>query len=164
MKNMKEYKLLNEKDLTPTQVADKYAAECKMTETEWSNFNKCLNDIEFEFNEKALIKTLSNIKAIIPSIPHGGHCDGSTFIPDEPMLFANIFEISRKTLLNHCYYEINKEDDTLPERTPNNIHELAEWTLDMFENWRCNIDFAVWMNQNNDKFMCIVRLWYKFIL
>lgn len=160
MEKMKEFKFKN--DPTPTERANNYAVECKMSESEWENFNNCLYGNDFD--EHTLVKTLSDVKAILPFIPMGGGTYGSTFVPDEPELFNHTFEVSEHTLRNWCFYEINKENYNLPERTPENIRELVNWTSGMFNKWHTNIsiEFAVWMNQHNDKFMCLVRLWYKF--
>ena len=137
-------------NMNPVEAAKFYAESCKMTEQEWDNYNKMLNGEDFD--ETALVETLSDVKAAVPVM----------FPQCNRFCFGHlVLEVSKKTLLNYCYYYINKENDTLPETLPTTIKQLAECTygiLTKFASSR-NLDFAIYMNQNNDKFMCLVNLW-----
>lgn len=147
---------------TPLELAAIYAEQCRMTESEWENFNNCLEGREFD--EDALLKTLSDLKAVAPYCGEGVGTISNTFIPGKLMLTGKTFEVSEKTLLNYCYYDINREDDTCPERLPSTLMELCNWTAGMYKSWfdRYNLGFMIYINQDNDKFQCLVRLWKKY--
>jgi hypothetical protein len=130
-------------------------ANSKMTEAEWTNFNNFMNNEEYD--ESALIKTFVDFVIVIPT------CQ-TTHIGSKPEFTMILQNYSERMLKNHCA-DITDEKEI---RLPNTITELVEWTEDIYRELNNLKDtpivppFHIYMNQNNDKFMCLVRLWEKF--
>lgn len=153
--NTKDFDRILPHKMNNDEIINLSIANSKMSEAEWTNFNNFMNGEEYD--ESALIKTFIDFVIVIPtcqSYSIGG-------VPEFTMTLQNYNE---RSLKNHCA-DITEEKEI---RLPNTINELVEWTEDIYREMNNLQDtpmvptFHIYVNQNNDKFMCLIRLWEKF--
>lgn len=154
--NTKDFDRILTHKMSNDEIINLSIANSKMTEAEWNNFNNFMNSEKYD--ETALIKTFVDFVIVIPAC----QMTRIDFKPEFTMILQNYCE---RRLKNHCA-DITDEKEI---RLPNTITELVEWTEDIYrelnnlqECYPVIPPFHIYMNQNNDKFMCLVRLWQKF--
>lgn len=149
-------------------------ANSKMTDEEWTNFNNYMNHKEYD--EQLLINTFIDFVIVTAS------CQ-SDKIGAKPEFTMHLHNFSENRLLHHSgdliVEKMIKEMDTVSDedmnkindiasekcRLPKTITELVKWTEEIYREDLGLKDtptvpvFHIYMNQNNDKFMCLIRLW-----
>lgn len=175
--NFKDFNNTNTFKMSNDERINFSIANSKMTEEEWTNFNNYMNHEEYD--ESMLINTFIDFVIVIPT------CQ-SDKIGSKPSFTMCLQNFSENRLLHHSGdlivnemigemesvtdEDMNKFNDIASKkcRLPNTITELVKWTEEIYREENRLEDnptvpaFHIYMNQNNDKFMCLVRLWEMF--
>lgn len=174
--NFKDFNNIHTFEMSNDECINFSIANSKMTEEEWTNFNNYMNHEEYD--ESLLINTFIDFVIVTASV-------GSYKFAGERHVTMHLHNFSENRLKYHSGDLIVKEMiagmDTVSDedmdkindiasekcRLPKTITELVEWTEEIYREEFDLEDapvpaFHLYLNQNNDKFMCLVRLWEMF--
>ena len=152
--NRKEFENLFLNKISDAEKIAMCNADGSMNENEWENFNNFMSNLDYDVN--LLINTFCNFVIVLPHY-------SNEQIGDKPKLVLSFADFTSTRLLNYCA-DITEDREM---RLPKTVKELAEWTEDLYHELtntkgQFGINpFHIYMNQNNDKFMCLIRIWDK---